>query len=97
MLYQRAMVFLLLAGAGSLRGLEARADEPLAYEVYAVRYARLLDFPVPALVQGAEPGRKLDIAMTLWVLKGPAGRTALVDAGFYRPRLMERQDIADYT
>jgi hypothetical protein len=42
-------------------------------------YARLLDFPVPALVQGAEPGRKLDIAMTVWVLKGPGGRTVLVD------------------
>jgi glyoxylase-like metal-dependent hydrolase (beta-lactamase superfamily II) len=66
--------------------------------VYAVRYAKLLDFPVAALVQGAEPGRKLDIAMTVWVLKGPDGRTVLVDAGFYRPQLLkEWKGIADYT
>jgi glyoxylase-like metal-dependent hydrolase (beta-lactamase superfamily II) len=97
MSHQHVLVFLLLTGSGCLRGLEARAGEPPAYEVYAVRYARLLDFPVSALVQGAERGRKLDIAMTLWVLKGPDGRTALVDAGFYRPRLMQRPGIADYT
>ena len=51
---------------------------------------RLVDFPVSALVQGAERGRKLDIAMTIWVLKGPDGRTVLVDAGFYRPRFVKR-------
>jgi glyoxylase-like metal-dependent hydrolase (beta-lactamase superfamily II) len=87
-----------MAGAGWLRGLEATAGEPPAYEVYAVRYAKLLDFPVSALVQGAERNRKLDIAMTFWVLKGPEGRTVLVDAGFYRPRfLRERSGVADYT
>jgi glyoxylase-like metal-dependent hydrolase (beta-lactamase superfamily II) len=92
------MVLLLMAGACGLRGLEAGAEEPPAYEVYAVRYAKLLDFPVRALVQGAEPGRKLDIAMTLWVLRGPDGRTVLVDAGFYRPKyLRERSGVADYT
>jgi glyoxylase-like metal-dependent hydrolase (beta-lactamase superfamily II) len=92
------LVLLLLAGAGCLRGLEAQAGEPPAYEVYAVRYAKLLDFPVRALVQGAEPDRKLDIAMTFWVLKGPEGRTVLVDAGFYRPRhLKGGRVVADYT
>src|SRR5271168_4810595 len=93
-----ALVLVLLAGAGFLRGMDARAGEPPAYEVYAVRYATLRDFPVFALVQGAEPGRKLDIAMTFWVLKGPEGRTVLVDAGFYRPRLLKQwRSIADYT
>ncbi len=98
MRHQHALVLVLMAGAGSLRGLEAKAGEPPAYEVYAVRYANLLDFPVSALVQGAEPGRKLDIAMSFWVLKGPGGRTVLVDAGFYRPRLLrQRSGVADYT
>ena len=92
------MVLFLMAGVGGLRGVEAQAGEPPAYEVYAVRYAKMLDFPVDSLVAGAEPGRKLDIAMTFWVLKGPDGRTVLVDAGFYRPRLLkERKGIADYT
>jgi glyoxylase-like metal-dependent hydrolase (beta-lactamase superfamily II) len=31
------------------------------------------------------------------VLKGADGRTALVDAGFYRAPLMQREGIADYT
>ncbi len=80
------------------RGKGALAADPPAYEVYAVRYATLRDFPVSALVQGAEPGRKLDIAMTFWVLKGRDGRTVLVDAGFYRPRLLEqRKGVADFT
>jgi len=75
---------------------EARAAEPPAHEVYAVRYATMPGFPVAALVQGAERGRKLDIAMTIWVLKGPDGRIALVDAGFYRPQFLT-EGVADYT
>jgi glyoxylase-like metal-dependent hydrolase (beta-lactamase superfamily II) len=98
MSHQNAAILILMAGAGFLHGLAAQAGEPPAYEVYAVRYATLRDFPVSALVQGAEPRRKLDIAMTLWVLKGPEGRTILVDAGFYRPRLLKQwRGIADYT
>ena len=68
---------------------ESRADGPPVYEAYAVRYATLAGFPVSSLVRGAENGRKLDIAMTIWALKGPAGRTILVDSGFYRPKLLE--------
>jgi hypothetical protein len=73
------------------------AGEPSAYEVYAVRYARELDVPVSELVEGAAPGRKLDIAMTFWVLKGPDGRSVFVYAAFDRPRLLWRKCIADYT
>ena len=100
MIRQHALALLLtvVAAAGCLHGREASAGEPPAYEVYAVRYATLVGFPVSALVQGAQQGRKLDIAMTIWVLKDPDGRTALVDAGFYRPRLLrDRSGIADYT
>jgi glyoxylase-like metal-dependent hydrolase (beta-lactamase superfamily II) len=98
MLNQHALLLLFIAGVGLLRGLEASAGEPPAYQVYAVRYATLKDFPVSALVQGAERGRKLDIAMTIWVLKGPDGRTVLVDAGFYRSRLLRKGNgVADYT
>jgi glyoxylase-like metal-dependent hydrolase (beta-lactamase superfamily II) len=95
---RHALALSIMAGIGLLHGIEARADDPPAYEVYAVRYARLREFPVSALVQGAERGRKLDIAMTVWVLKGPDGRIVLVDAGFYRPRLLKQwKGIADYT
>ena len=72
----------------------AQVAEPPVYEVYAVRYATLVGFGVAHLVEGADPGRKLDIAMTVWVLKGPDGRTVLVDAGFYRPPYVNR-GVAD--
>jgi glyoxylase-like metal-dependent hydrolase (beta-lactamase superfamily II) len=98
MTHHNILIVLLIAWAGFPHGLDARAAEPPLYQVYAVRYATLTDFPVSALVQGAEPGRKLDIAMTMWVLKGPDGRTILVDAGFYRPRLLKQwSSITDYT
>jgi glyoxylase-like metal-dependent hydrolase (beta-lactamase superfamily II) len=85
---------LTLALTGPLVG--AQAAEPPVYEVYAVRYATLVGFGVADLVEGADPGRKLDIAMTVWVLKGPDGRTVLVDAGFYRPPYVNR-GVADFT
>lgn len=94
----RAILYLMLmAAAACLGGSGAGAAEPLAYEVYAVRYATLRNFPVSALVQGAERGRKLDIAMMTWVLRGPDRRTVLVDAGFYRPRNLRNPRVADYT
>jgi glyoxylase-like metal-dependent hydrolase (beta-lactamase superfamily II) len=92
-----AFFLLMTAGIGGLHVAEAQAGEPPAYEVYAIRYARLLDFAVADLVQGADRGRKLDLAMTVWVLKGPDGRTILVDAGFYRPQFMKSEQVSDYT
>jgi glyoxylase-like metal-dependent hydrolase (beta-lactamase superfamily II) len=97
MLRRNALLVLIVAGVCGVRGVEARAADSPVYEVYAVRYARMRDFPVSALVEGADPGRKLDIAMTFWVLKGPEGRTVLVDAGFYRPRLLKERRVADHT
>jgi glyoxylase-like metal-dependent hydrolase (beta-lactamase superfamily II) len=94
---KNTLVLILMAGAGFLPVLKAKACEPPAYQVYAVRYATLKDFPVSALVQGAERERKLDIAMTIWVLKDPNGKTVLVDAGFYRPRLLRKGNgVADF-
>jgi glyoxylase-like metal-dependent hydrolase (beta-lactamase superfamily II) len=95
---RHAWVVILVLGIGAVLAAESRGADTPVYEVYAVRYAKLLDFPVSALVEGAEEGRKLDIAMTVWVLKGPDKRTILVDAGFYRPRILkQRKGIADYT
>ena len=96
--HRRFLALIVMTGVSGLFGLDARADEPPRYEVYAVRYGTLPGCPVSALVQGAEPQRKVDLAMTVWVLKGPDGRTVLVDAGFYRPQFFkEFEGIADYT
>jgi glyoxylase-like metal-dependent hydrolase (beta-lactamase superfamily II) len=59
------------------------------YEVYAVKYATLTGFPVAALVSGADPARKLDIAMMVWVIRGN-GRTVVFDSGFYHDQFLKQ-------
>jgi glyoxylase-like metal-dependent hydrolase (beta-lactamase superfamily II) len=93
---RHAFVLLLIAGVGGLRSAHAQPNESPGYEVYAVRYARLRGFAAADLVQGADPGRKIDLAMTVWVLKAADGRAVLVDAGFYRPPFVKRADLADF-
>jgi glyoxylase-like metal-dependent hydrolase (beta-lactamase superfamily II) len=66
------------------------------YEVYAVRYATIAGFPVSSLVAGAERGRRLDIAMTIWVLKSDDGRVALFDTGFHRDRYFRDFAVRDF-
>jgi glyoxylase-like metal-dependent hydrolase (beta-lactamase superfamily II) len=65
------------------------------YEVYAVRYATIADFPVAALIKGADASRKLDIAMTVWLVRGN-GRIILVDSGFYREQFLTRWKPRDF-
>ena len=65
------------------------------YEVFAIRYATIPDFPVAALVQGADPDRKLDIAMAVWLIKGN-GRNILVDSGFYRDQFFKDWTVKDF-
>jgi len=84
--------FLLLA----VMTTRIQAAEP-SYEAYAVRYATLKDYPAAALVQGADKDRKLDLAMTVWVLKGD-GRVVLVDSGFYRQKYLDQwKAITNFT
>ena len=68
---------------------------PPDYEVFAIRYATLPQFPVDSLILGAERGRKLDIAMMVWLVRG-GGRNVLVDSGFYREDLIRKWKPADY-
>jgi glyoxylase-like metal-dependent hydrolase (beta-lactamase superfamily II) len=87
------IVFLfLLSGVSS--GTQSPQKAP-QYEVYAIRYATLPGFPVAALVKGADPSRKLDIAMIVWLVKGN-GRTILVDSGFYRPQFLKQWTVKDF-
>lgn len=73
----------------------AQTGQKPQYEVYAVRYATIADFPVSALLQGADPARKLDIAMTVWLIRGN-GRNILVDSGFYREQFLKRWKPKDF-
>jgi glyoxylase-like metal-dependent hydrolase (beta-lactamase superfamily II) len=73
----------------------SQSGQKPAYEVYAIRYATLPDFPVSGLVKGADPARKMDIAMVVWLLKGN-GRNILVDSGFYRPQFFKAWTVKDF-
>src|SRR5262245_14883657 len=66
------------------------------YEVYAVRYATLANFPVSSLIAGADRTRRMDIAMMIWVLKGIDGRVAIVDSGFHREQYFRQFAVRDY-
>lgn len=65
------------------------------WDVSAVRYATIREFPVAALVAGADTTRKLDIAMMVWLLRGN-GRTVLVDAGFHHEKFVSQWKPADF-
>ncbi len=80
-----ALVLTLLAAAA----LRAQAPAAPAYRVYALQYAVLPGFPLNGLVEGADSTRRIDISMMVWLLKGPGGRTVLVDAGFHRDSLLK--------
>ena len=73
--------------------IRAEADK---YDVYAVRFATISNFPVSSLVAGADRTRRLDIAMTVWVLKGLDGRIALVDSGFHRDQYFRQFAVKDF-
>lgn len=92
----RAMPILL--GAWAARPATAQSPAPaVMYEVYAVQYGTIADFPVRHLVAGADTTRTLDIAMMVWALTGSDGRIILVDAGFYRPHFLEQWQPVDFT
>ncbi len=76
--------------------LRAAATEPDKYQIYAVRFATIANFPVSALLAGADRSRRTDIAMMIWVLKGNDGRAALVDSGFHRDRYFRQYAVKDY-
>jgi len=76
--------------------ISAVAQSKSNYEIYAIRYATLPEYSVSELVAGAEPGRKLDIAMMIWLVRGN-GRNILVDSGFYHDRFFKDWQVKDFT
>ncbi len=44
-------------------------DNKPVYTVEAIRYGTIPDFPVNGLVAGADPSRKMDIAMIVWLIQ----------------------------
>jgi glyoxylase-like metal-dependent hydrolase (beta-lactamase superfamily II) len=91
-------LFKMLGSAGAAVALALLACVPMVaqapgpapqYEVYAVQYAVLAQFPVAALVAGADRARMTDITMMFWVIKG-GGHVVLFDSGFYREKFLRQ-------
>lgn len=88
-------VYLLTAAVLVFLSSIVVAQTKPTYEVYAIRYASLPDFPVSDLVSGADRARKLDLAMTIWLVRG-GGHSVLVDAGFYHERFFKEWKVKDF-
>jgi glyoxylase-like metal-dependent hydrolase (beta-lactamase superfamily II) len=69
---------------------------PPAYEVYAIRFATEASYPTRYLVVGADSARRSQLAFTVWLIRG-AGKTVLMDAGFYRPKFVDRWKPVGYS
>jgi glyoxylase-like metal-dependent hydrolase (beta-lactamase superfamily II) len=65
------------------------APAAAVYEAYAIRFGTI-PFAVSGLVAGAERGRRIDIPVMVWLLKGSNGRTVLFDSGFYRQQFLDQ-------
>ena len=91
----RPVAIALIVGLAALAPIRV-ASEADNYDVYAVRFATLANFPVASLVAGADRARRMDIAMMIWVLKGNDGRVALVDSGFHREQYFRQFTVRDY-
>ena len=85
---KRAALFLAIAAA-------AFGQPKPQYEVLAIKYATIPDFAVNQLVAGADAGRKLDIAMLVWLIRGN-GKTILFDSGFYRDQFFKQWHVTDF-
>lgn len=66
------------------------------YEVYGIRFAVIVGIPAPTFIAGADPARKINAPVMVWLLKGPDGRNILVDSGFYRKKFFTQWTIKDF-
>src|SRR6478736_7449311 len=62
------------------------------YEVYALSYGVYPDFPVSALLAGADKTRKIDLQMMVWLVRG-GGTNILVDTGCYHDNVVKGKGI----
>jgi len=62
---KRSLLIAALLAFCALPTASSQSNGKPMYEVYAIRYAVIPDFPVAGLVKGADPARKLDIAMAV--------------------------------
>ena len=86
----------ILAAACVASALAAHTAAPATYEAFAIRFGTLPQFRVTGLIAGAEPTRRLDIPVMVWLLKGSNGKRVLIDSGFYRQKFLEQWKPQDF-
>jgi glyoxylase-like metal-dependent hydrolase (beta-lactamase superfamily II) len=96
-IFRKLALVTAIASVAVITGAAAHAARTAPYEVYAIRYATVPNFPMASLIAGADKGRHTDIAMTVWLLKGADGRNVLVDAGFHREDFIKRWHPTDFS
>lgn len=82
-------LILIFMGAASTGQEQLRPT----YEVYALSYGIYPNFPVSALIAGADKDRKIDLQMMVWLLRGPGGKNILVDTGCYHENVVKGKGI----
>lgn len=94
---KRLIAAAILSAIAACAGITANrtANAPNS-SVQAIRYATLTNFPVAALVRGADTTRRLDAAAMIWLARRPDGRVVLMDAGFYRDKFLQRWKPSDF-
>src|SRR5579864_7743620 len=91
----RATGLALTLGIAMAMAISAHSQSPPDYKIFALRYATLPDFPVSELVSGADPARRLNLAMMIWLVRGN-GHNILVDSGFYHERFFKDWHLQDF-
>jgi glyoxylase-like metal-dependent hydrolase (beta-lactamase superfamily II) len=66
-----------------------------AYNIDAIRYATISNFPLSGLIMGAPRDQTTDIAMAVWLIRG-GGHTILFDSGFHRQKWIDQFKVADF-
>jgi glyoxylase-like metal-dependent hydrolase (beta-lactamase superfamily II) len=87
---RKQILTLALVIATTMAGSAIGGTQPVVYEAYAVRFGVLPQFRVSGLISGADPARRLDIPVMVWLLKGSNGKRILVDSGFYRQKFLDQ-------
>src|SRR5437868_7118501 len=88
------LAILSLPLIGTRNSSSAQDQTHPQYEVYALSYGVYPDFPVSALLAGADKTRKIDLQMMIWLIKSP-GKNILVDAGCYHESVVKGKGIKD--
>jgi glyoxylase-like metal-dependent hydrolase (beta-lactamase superfamily II) len=91
-----ALLALLLLATGCRRSGHSSVSAQAPYEAFAVRFATVPAFRVRSLIADADTSRRLDIAMMVWALRPPHGKTVLIDAGFQREKFITQWKPRDY-